>query len=121
MRPFDDRRGRRAEHSDVALMFQLEHVRDRGRLDALVLADEDGLLVAAAGPSEVCEELGAIAPLFGKTLNVLPPTLQGSEVAVRMVHVHQQPLYLASAGGGVARDALLAHSSRGVERILGAN
>ena len=31
------------------------------------------------------------------------------------------PLYLASVGGGVARDALLAHSLGGVRRILASN
>jgi hypothetical protein len=47
--------------------------------------------------------------------------LRGAEVAIRSVEVHGQPLFLASVGGGVARDALLAESLRGVHRILAAN
>ncbi len=123
MYPLEERRSRRSSHRDLALTFQLEHVRDRGRLEALVLADDDGLILSAVGDNTVCRELGAIAPLMAKSILgiPLPPMLRGAEVAVRIVHVHDQPLYLASVGGGVARDALLSHSMRGVHRILAAN
>ncbi len=123
MYPLEERRSRRSTHRDLALGFQLEHVRDRGRLEALVLADDDGLVLSTAGDSAVCRELAAIAPLLARTAlgMPLPPMLRGAEVAVRIVHVHGQPLYLASVGGGVARDALLSHSLRGVHRILSAN
>jgi hypothetical protein len=40
---------------------------------------------------------------------------------VRALECFGEPLYLASLGGGVARDALLAHSARGIHRILTAN
>ncbi len=123
MFPFEERRNRRSGHRDLALGFQLEHVRDHARLEALVLADDDGLALATAGDVAVCRELSAIAPLLARSVlgMPLPPLLRGAEVAVRMVRVHGQPLYLASVGGGVARDALLAHSMRGVQRILSAN
>lgn len=123
MYPFEERRIRRSTHRDLALGFQLEHVRDKGRLEAIVLADDDGLALSAAGDPAVCRELAAIAPLVAKSILgiPMPPLLRGAEVAVRVVHVHNQPLYLASVGGGVARDALLAHSMRGVHRILASN
>ena len=123
MYPFEERRGRRSKHRDLALGFQLEHVRDKGRLEALVLADDDGLALSTAGSPSVCRELAAIAPLMAKSILgiPMPPMLRGAEVAVRIVHVHNQALYLASVGGGVARDALLAHSLGGVRRILSAN
>jgi len=123
MFPFEERRSRRSGHRDIALSFQLEHVRDHGRLEALVLADRDGLVVSMAGDPAVCREVGAIAPLLAHSIlgMPMPPLLRGAEVGVRTVHVHGQPLYLASVGGGVARDALLAHSIAGVHRILAAN
>jgi hypothetical protein len=123
MFPFQERRVRRSSSRDLALGFQLEHVRDRARLEALVLADEDGLVVANAGDAAVCREVAAYAPLLARSILgvALPPLLRGAEVAIRVVEVHGQPLYLASVGGGVARDALLAHSARGVHRILAAN
>ncbi len=118
----EERRQRRSPDRALALRYQLEHTRDRGRLEALVLSDADGLVVASAGEAAICEELGAIAPLVPRTLgSALPPLLVGGEVAVRPVSLQGQDLYLASLGGNVARDALLAASTKGVRRILGAN
>lgn len=123
MYPFEERRVHRSKHRELALGFQLEHVRGHARLEALVLADDDGLALSTSGDPAVCRELAAIAPLWAKSILgiPLPPLLRGAELAVRIVHVHGQPLYLASVGGGVARDALLAHSLGGVHRILAAN
>jgi len=119
----DDRRSRRSGDRATALRFQLDHLKQRGKIEALVLADRDGLLLAQAGEDGVCEELGAIAPLLAKSpLGMpLPPLLSGGEVAIRSVDLHGQDLYLASLGGGVARDALLTHGTSGVQRILSAN
>lgn len=118
-----ERRGRRSGDRAKALRYQLEHTRERGRFEALVLADDAGLVVAAAGQKGVCEELGAYAPLFTRApLGMpLPPLLMGAEVGVRPVKLLGQDLYLACVGGGVARDALLSHSSAGVQRILATN
>jgi hypothetical protein len=119
----EDRRSRRSNDRYVALRYQLEHTREKGGLEALVLADEDGLVVASSGDSAVCAELGAVAPLIGSTFMgmPMPPLLRGAEVAIRQVAVYGQSLYLAAAGGGVARDAHLSTSQTGVERILACN
>ncbi|MCB9616615.1 MAG: hypothetical protein H6722_29620 [Sandaracinus sp.] len=118
----EERRQRRSPDRTVALRFQLEHTRDKGRIEALVLTDSEGLVVAHAGDDAVCEELGAIAPLVPRTLGMpMPPLLRGGEVAVRSFMLDGQELYLASLGGNVARDALLANSSKGLRRILGCN
>src|SRR5690554_6352848 len=104
-----ERRVRRSRESAIALRYQLEHSRERGRLEALVVTDESGLLVASSGAEELCEELGAMAPVFGKTF-VSPsdlPTLEGGEIAIRTLRACGESFYLASVGGGVARDAIL--------------
>ena len=118
-----DRRLRRSAHFHVALRFQLESTLRRGRMAALALTDRSGLLLAWAGEDSVCEELGAVAPMV---LHGWPPELERSslpreDVSVRAIECFGEPLYLASLGGGVARDALLAHSARGIHRILTAN
>jgi hypothetical protein len=119
---FTERRVRRSEERQVALRYQMEAARAKAHLEALVLADRNGIPVAVAGERAVCAELAAIAPLMTRTLRVpMPPMLIGADVAVRPVRIHGQPLYLASIGGTVARDALLSVSARGVERILTAN
>ena len=118
-----ERRQQRTTERDAALRYQLEHSRARGGLEALVLADQQGLLVASAGDIAVCEELGAIAPLMTRSVMgmPLPPLLRGGEVVVRSLRLYGQDLYLACVGGGVARDALMSNSVSGVQRILAAN
>ena len=79
-----ERRYRRSHHSHLALRYQLEHARTSGGLEALVLADQTGLCLAAAGEQGVREELAAVAPLMSRTVLGLPmpPLLRGAEVAV---------------------------------------
>ena len=118
-----ERRTRRSSQPHTALRYQLEHAREHGRFEALVLADDEGLVLAAAGDKGVCEELGAMAPLMGRSpLGMrLPPLLRGGEVAVRPLELNGQELFIASLGGNVARDALLSASEKGVHRILASN
>lgn len=120
---FEERRQRRSSDRFLALRYQLEHTRDKGGIEALVLSDPDGLVVASSGDSSVCAELGAIAPLVARSLMgmPMPPLLKGAEVAVRPVSIYGQELFIACSGGGVARDAHLASSRAGVQRILASN
>jgi hypothetical protein len=60
----DDRRRRRSSDPLVALHYQLSAARSRGDLDAIVVADPSGVVVAGAGSWPVCEELAAYAPLL---------------------------------------------------------
>ena len=118
-----ERRTRRSEHHDLALRYQLESTRTRGRMSALALSDGTGILLAWAGEDNVCEELGAVAPMI---VQGWPPefergALKRDEISVRAIECFGEQLYLASLGGGVAREALLAHSARGIHRILTAN
>jgi hypothetical protein len=116
-----ERRERSQEHC-TALRYQLERTRKRGRLAALALTDSDGLLVAWAGESAMCEELGAVAPLIARGAPVALETCSNpDEVAVRAIDCFGEPLFLASVGGGMSREALLAHSARGIRRILTSN
>ncbi len=118
-----ERRSRRSHLSHLALRYQLEHVKASGGLEALVLADDAGMVLASAGESGVCEELAAVAPLMGRSAfgMPMPPLLRNADVSVRALSLNGQDLFLASVGGGVARDALLTHSVAGVQRILSAN
>jgi hypothetical protein len=118
-----DRRVQRSPESPLALRFQLEATKARAGLEAVVLANDEGLPLASAGDGAICQELAAVAPFLGRGHFglPLPPMLRGAEVAVRPMLVHGMPIYLATVGGSVARDALLVTSLRGVERILTRN
>lgn len=119
-----ERRVCRSDNQSAALRYQLESTRKRGRMAAVALADRCGLLVAASGEEAVCLELCAVAPMVvnGWPADLPPaPELAPSEVVVRSFECFGEELYLASLGGGSECDALLAHSARGIHRILTAN
>lgn len=118
-----ERRTRRSNERQVALRYQLEHARESGGLEAVVLADADGLTLASSGDAAKCSEVAAMAPLMATSPFGVPlsPLLQGLDVAVRPLMLNGQQLYLATVGGSVARDAVLSHSVHGVRRILASN
>lgn len=65
MKP-EERRQRRSSDPLVALHYQLSTTRARAELDAIVVADASGVVVAGAGSWPVCEELAAYAPLLAE-------------------------------------------------------
>jgi hypothetical protein len=117
-----ERRSRRSQEHCTALRYQLETTRERGHLSALALTNAEGLLLAWAGENALCEELGAAAPLIARGAPVALETCKSEdEVLVRAIDCFGEPLFLASVGGGMAREAILAHSARGIQRILTSN
>src|SRR6185437_6240384 len=54
-----DRRERRSDNVTQALRYLLDACRATGKLEAMALADRDGLLLAAAGDHAACEEVAA--------------------------------------------------------------
>jgi hypothetical protein len=121
--PFEDRRLRRSGERSVALRYQLEHSRERGGLEAMVLADVDGLVIAGSGDRAICAELAAVAPLTARSIWMmpLPPLLVGAEVDIRRLSVYGQQLFMCCVGGGPAREVLFRNAIAGVERILQSN
>ncbi len=116
-----DRRIRRSDNPYQALCLQLEQTRREADLYAVVLATHQGLVVAASGEPEVCEELGAVAPLLGRAAfhPKLSPALSVDKLDVRRMACDGERFFLASIGGGRSRHALLRQSVVGLQRILG--
>ena len=115
-----DRRRSRSHDPYRALCLQLERVREDGELDAMVVAIDNGLLVAGAGERSVCEALGAIAPLVGSPSfnGRVPGALVGQRLDVRSISLEGETVYVASAGRST-NDEWLRRSIGGVRRILG--
>jgi hypothetical protein len=116
----NERRTRRSQDPYRALCLQLEHSRSQGQLDAVIVAIDNGLLIAGAGERSVCEALGAVAPLMSSPSfsGRLPRVLEGQSVDVREVSLDGETVYVASVGRRGA-DAWLEQSITGVRRILG--
>jgi hypothetical protein len=120
----DDRRRKRSEDPLVALHYQLAYARSEGRHDAVVVADDAGVVVAGAGAWAVCEELAAYAPLLAQGGWTEPGMSGGSRVAELRAQVDITPvaldgqMVLLCARGGQASSGALDRAAQGVARIL---
>ncbi len=94
-----ERRARRSSDALTALNYLLQSSRDRGGMDLLVLANEDGLPLVTVGTDFRCEELCAYAPFFAGRR----PRLRGRALpepsAIRPVRVGSSEVYLCAMGG----------------------
>lgn len=120
----DDRRRKRSLDPLVALHYQLAHARSEGSLDAIVVADDSGVVVAGAGAWAVCEELAAYAPLLATGGWTEPGLTTMSRVAELRAHVDVKPVavdgqtVLLCARGGRFRAGAMDRTAEGVARIL---
>ena len=115
-----ERRLRRSQDPYRALCLQLEQIRSEGELDAMVVAIDNGLLIAGAGERSVCEALGAVAPLVGSPSfnGRVPGSLVGQSIDVRSISLEGETVYVAAVGRSTS-DEWVARSIGGVRRILG--
>jgi hypothetical protein len=120
----DDRRRKRSHDPLVALHYQLAHARSEGHLDAIVVADDAGVVVAGAGAWAVCEELAAYAPLLAQGGWTEPGMTHPSrlselrdEVDIKPVEVDGQVVLLC-ARGGESLPGAMDRAAEGVARIL---
>jgi hypothetical protein len=124
----EERRRQRSQDPLVALHYQLAHARQEGSLDAIVVAEESGVVVAGAGAWAVCEELAAYAPLLaqsgwrepglGRASRVLELVPQ---VEVKPVEVEGQTVLLCARGSKRSTTTqAMQRAAEGIARILAA-
>jgi len=111
-----DRRQARSENTQVALTRLLEAARRSAALEALALGDELGLLVAGAGAAELCDELAAVAPLFGSASSKQQFEVLGRGTEVRRLAVNGCEMFLSGRGAGLLQ--ALGGIESGCQRIL---
>lgn len=124
----NDRRRRRSSDPLIALHYQLSSTRARGDLDAIVVADPSGVVVAGAGSWPVCEELAAYAPLladgaWGQASTQVSSRVEAlrREVDVRLVSIGDQEVLLCARpkrSDAETTNSSLAEAARGISRIL---
>ncbi|HEY6461988.1 MAG TPA: hypothetical protein VIY73_17600, partial [Polyangiaceae bacterium] len=122
----EDRRRKRSQDPLVALHYALAHARQEGRLDAIVVADDAGVVVAGAGSWATCEELAAYAPILAQGVWTEPGEAAPresrvaelrTEVDVQPVEVEGQTVLLCARGGWM-RSMAMEKAAAGVARIL---
>lgn len=104
----------------TALHYQLAFARKEADLEAIVLSDSSGCLVAGAGAWPVCEELAAFAPLIA-TGTAAPEASRLASVSER-AEAHAFSIAGAEVilcARGAAESALMTRVAAGCRRILG--
>lgn len=124
-----ERRRRRSERSTEALLFLFQSVLSTYKLDAIVLADHDGLVIQSSGDPAACDLIAAYAPLVSQkaipleqvqfSISQTIPAMSPCSVAHRPLGGVASLLHVCAIG--TARNnlnAALQHSTRSIERIL---
>lgn len=119
-----ERRRHRSHDPITALHYQLAAARREASLQAVVLVDDSGCLVAGAGAWPVCEELAAYAPLLDQPADRVRALVSMriadlSKQAVSMpLEIDGQRVLLCGRGGSAVRADVLSRAAEGVRRIL---
>jgi hypothetical protein len=122
----EERRGQRSDDVTTALSYQLAWTRGEAGLEALVLVDDQGCVIARAGAPLTCEELAAYAPLLVKPNAESKSAFDAElaalarEVRVDKVAVDGAEALLCSRGGNAMSASLLVRAIAGCQRILNA-
>ncbi len=120
-----DRRRRRSDDTVRAIHLQLESCRRQAGLEAMILADGDGLCIANAGDDDACSEFAARVSVMQRERAGFDGEVWTDEarwdVYVRRFDYEGFALCLCAVGGlPDERVREIEHSLRGVTRILSA-
>ncbi len=120
-----ERRRRRATTVTLALTYQLDACCKEGKIQGMVVADGDGLPLAAAGDTYACDEVAARMVHVGARVPQFDGTLLGSghrwDVQMTKVMVDGSELLVCAVGGSKAqRKKQIARGAEGALRILAA-
>jgi predicted regulator of Ras-like GTPase activity (Roadblock/LC7/MglB family) len=120
-----ERRRRRGDTITQALTYQLLACCEDGGMHAMVVADEDGLPLAASGDRHACDEVAATMVRVGSRTHAFSGTLLGIgqrwDVEMAQVMIDGSPLLVWAVGGTPEqRKRQIARGAQGTLRILGA-
>jgi hypothetical protein len=98
--------------------------RTRAGMDAVVLVDDRGCVVAGAGAWPLCEELAAYAPFIEDRTRTVRRTVSAriaelsADAASLSFEIDGSLVVLCGRGGSEDRDELLERARIGIQRIL---
>jgi hypothetical protein len=120
-----ERRLRRGSTVTQSLRFQLAACCEDGRIDAMVVADENGLPLAASGDPYACNEVAARMVLVGPRIREFNGVLFGSghrwDVQMKKIDCEGSELLVCAVGGTAEqRQRQITRGAEGAVRILAA-
>ncbi|MBW2736950.1 MAG: hypothetical protein JRH20_31595 [Deltaproteobacteria bacterium] len=104
-----ERRSQRSIFLGPSLELWLSSVATRNELAKMVLADSQGLLVAASDTANDAEALAAKAPLYIQ---------REDETTIDRFHVDGEPVYLSMVGAGEKCADAISEARAGIHRIF---
>lgn len=120
-RPTVERRQRRSDNAGDALRLALNASRRRGALDAVLLVDEEGMMVAQSDCSVDLSMLAAVTPIVGRGRAVPKIRKDGKpvELSVDSMELFDEIVYVATLGGSRrSRSRELLGTTAAAKRIL---
>jgi hypothetical protein len=120
-RPLVDRRRTRPTDTASALIAAFDHAAARADLDALIVADESGILVSNNTTELDLSMLAAVTPLVARGTAKALIRRDGAplEFSVRTIEVLGETLYVGALGGNFNnRERELTASASAARRIL---
>lgn len=120
-----ERRHRRSKSTTEALKYQLAACCEDGSIQAMVVADGDGLPLASSGDTFACDEVAARMVLVGPKIKSFDGVLLGHghrwDVQMMKIKVEGSELLVCAVGGSpVARTREILRGAKGALRILAA-
>jgi hypothetical protein len=120
-----ERRRRRASTATQALRYQLAACCEDGRIEAMVVADGDGLPLASSGDTSACDEVAARIVLVGQRIKEFNGVLLGPgqrwDVQMTKIEIEGSELLVCAVGGtAAARRRQIKRGAQGTLRILAA-
>ena len=120
-RPTIERRQNRSEHSADALRLAMNATARRGALEAVLLVDEEGMLVAQNDCQVDLAMLAAVTPLVARGRAVPKIRREGKplDLAVSSMQMFDETIYIAALGGTRrTRNKALLGTTAAAKRIL---
>lgn len=116
-----ERRRRRSDNAAEALELALTSAARRGQLDAVLVVDESGMLVAKSETELDLTMLAAVTPIVGRG-KAVPRIRRGGqlrEMSIDTLEILGELLYVAALGGNYRmRSREVAGSKAATRRIL---
>ncbi len=115
-----ERRRKRSSFAGLALQYLFNSIVARKGIEAIVLADTSGLVVASSHKETEAEEVAALAPLMARSAGLQYDWYWGAPLTMQQVDIGRDTFYLCALGENGPALKGAQEAAGGVDRILAA-